>query len=250
MKILFLDIETSPHISVHFGRWQQNIIKEHTLHESQMICWAAKWAGQRKVTVCDIWTTSKQDFLGNLWDLLDEADLVVGYNHRKFDLKRINAEFIVNDMYPPSPYQTVDLLQQVKKHFSFSSNKLKHVLKELGLSPKLEEGVDMSLWIDCCVYNKKAAQKLMKSYNRQDVVSTEELYDYMLGWITPHPNWGLYVDDTTDERPACPNCGSNHMVKHKVRRTKVQTYQQWRCESCGSYHRGRKAIQKKDGVLT
>lgn len=249
MKILFLDIETSPHISVHFGRWQQNIIKEHTLEESRMITWAAKWAGKRKVTYCDVWNHSKDEFLGTLWQLIDEADLVVGYNHRKFDMKRINAEFLTEGIEPPSPYDTVDLLQQVKKHFSFSSNKLKHVLKELGLSPKLEEGVDMGLWIDCCVYKKRTAQKLMRSYNRQDVVSTEELYNYLLGWISPHPNWGLYVDDVTDERPVCPNCGSTHMVKSKVRRTKVSTYQQWKCQSCNSYHRGRKNLYKREGVL-
>lgn len=254
MKILVVDIETSPHISVHFGRWNQNITKEHTLEESRVICWAAKWLGQKKVKFMSEWDHGSFDMLEGIYDMLDEADVVVGFNSRKFDVKRLNTEFVKRGWTPPSPYDQIDLLAQVKKNFAFSSNRLKHLLKELDLSPKLEDNVNMKLWVDVVVHGDKRARKLMKAYNIQDVDSTEELYEWMLGWIHPHTNWALFVNDVDDpENPVCPNCGGRHMVKHKTRTTRVRKYQQWHCQDCGKYSRGRKnlgVIGTDNGILT
>lgn len=218
-----------------------------------MICWAAKWVGSKKIHFASEWIDGAENMFAQLWDLLDAADVVVGFNSKRFDVKRINTEFIVRGWQAPSPYEQVDLLHQVKKNFAFSSNKLKHVLKVLGLSPKLEENANMELWMDVVVRENKAAQKRMMAYNKQDVASTEELYDYILGWISPHPNWGVYVDDLGADRPTCPNCGSKHMHRHKIRRTAVRRYQQWHCQDCGKYARGRKHLDGKSeedsGVL-
>lgn len=253
MKILTIDIETSPHISCHWRRWQENIPPEFTLEESRVICWAAKWHGERKMIFASEWEDGPENMFAQLWDLLDEADVVVGFNSKRFDIKRINTEFLLLGWEAPSPYEQVDLLWQVKKNFALSSNKLKHVLKILGLSPKLEENANMQLWMDVVVKNLKGARKRMKAYNKQDVASTEELYDYLLGWISPHPNWGVYADDRGADRPVCPNCGGTHMVKHKVRRTQVRRYQQWHCRDCGKYSRGRRHLDAKrpedSGVL-
>ena len=252
MKILTLDIETSPHISCHWGRWQENIPKEFTLEESHTICWAAKWYGKSKLEFSSEWDDGFETMMGRMWDLLDEADVVVGFNSNKFDIKKINTEFMRLGWEPPSPFAKVDLLLQVKKHFNFSSNRLKHLLKELGLSPKLEDNGNMNLWIDVCVYKKRAAQNRMRAYNKQDVASTEEFYEYMLPWIQPHPNWGTFVNDIKNTNPTCPNCGSQHLHKHKVRHTLTRVYQQYKCQDCGKYSRGKKNIGPKgadSGIL-
>lgn len=253
MKILIVDIETSPHLSYHFRRWQENISPEQTIEETRTICWAAKWHGEKPVTFMSEWTDGFQPMIEGIWHLLDEADVVVGFNSDKFDIKMLNTEFIRMGLSAPSPYQRVDLYKQATKHFRFSSNRLKHLLKELGLTPKIED-IDkgLQLWIDVVHWKKKASQNRMRAYNIQDVRSTEELYDYMLGWIDPHPNWGLFVNDDTDETPTCPNCGSKHLSKHKVRRTRVRVYQQYQCQDCGKYARGRKnlgPVGTDNGVL-
>lgn len=252
MKILTIDIETSPHISMHWRRWQENIPQEFTLEESRMISYAAKWYGNRKVYFGAEWEDGRESMLNDIWMLLDEADVVIGFNSKRFDVKRLNTEFVLTGLQAPSPYEQVDLLHQVKKNFAFSSNRLKHVLKNLGLTPKLEDNVDMQLWREVCIDKRKAAMRRMKAYNIQDTKSTEELYDYLLGWISPHPNWGMYVDDLGGERPVCPNCGGRHLVRHKVRRTSVRRYQQWHCNDCGKYARGRKHLDSgpdASGVL-
>jgi predicted RNA-binding Zn-ribbon protein involved in translation (DUF1610 family) len=228
-------------LSFHFGRWQQNIPPHATIAESEIICWASKDYGEKAVEFSSSWEDGKEYMLGRLWEILDEADVVVGYNSDKFDIKRINTEFFLMDWEPPSPYQSVDLIKAVKKNFAFSSNRLDAILKRKGLSPKLETEGGFKLWMDVVYRELAKARNQMKAYNKQDVRSTEELYDSIIGWITNHPNWGLYVDDLNGD-PICPNCGSRHVKEHKVRRTKVRVYQQYQCQDCGKYARGRKSI--------
>jgi DNA polymerase elongation subunit (family B) len=251
MRVLTLDIETSPHLSFHFRRWQENIPAVNTIEESRMICWAAKFNDEKKVRFSAEWLDD--DMLGSLWELLDEADVVVGFNSNNFDLKRINAEFIRKGWVPPSPYQKVDLMLQAKKHFKFSSNKLSAILDELGLAPKMTQDVNFKLWMDVSYHKLKKAQNKMRLYNIEDVKVTEQLYDFMLGWIDPHPNWGHFVNDEgTCDKPTCPNCGCTHLQKHKKRYTKTSSYQQYKCLDCGKYSRGRKALVKakdKEGLL-
>lgn len=252
MKILILDVETSPHLSWHFGRWNQNIPPSATVHESRVICWAAKWFGKKQTYFKAEWEDSGEDMFAVLWELLDEADVVVGYNSDKFDLRRINSEFLRLKMTPPSSYHKVDLFKQIKKSFGFSSNKLDSVLKELGLELKVGTG-GFRLWMDV-MEGVRAAQRKMKSYNKVDVLRTEQLYSTILGWIEPHPNWGLYVDDRDKgSDPVCPNCGSTDLVRRKIRTTRVAKYVQYCCNSCGKYARGRKNLMKggtENGVLT
>jgi DNA polymerase elongation subunit (family B) len=250
VKILTLDVETAPHLSFHFGRWQLNIPSQHTISESRIISWAAKWYDEKDIEFSSEWEDGPDYMMERMWELLDEADTVIGYNSDKFDIKRINTEFFLRGWDPYSPLHSVDLFKQVKKHFAMSSNRLKDVLKARGLTPKLEEFGGMALWMDVVYKELKSAQKRMKSYNKQDVASTEELYDAMLGWITNHPNWGLYVD-VLDGTPICPNCGGT-CKEHKTRNTKVRTYMQYRCTECGKYARGRASIgdnELMNGVL-
>jgi DNA polymerase elongation subunit (family B)/rRNA maturation protein Nop10 len=245
MKIWTFDIETSPHLSFHFGRWQQNIPAQNTIAESAPTCWAGKWYDEDDVYFMSEWEDGFEVMMEGIWEKLDEADVVVGFNSNKFDIKRVNAEFLRLGWTAPSPYQKLDLLTQARKHFAFSSNRLKDLLKELGLSPKLEDNANMKLWMDVYFGDPKA-QKRMEEYNIQDVLSTEEFYEYMLGWIDPHPNWGLFIDD---DNPVCSNCGSTNVKPHKVRYTKVNKYTQYRCDDCGSYRRGRKSLPRGEGVL-
>jgi len=243
MKIFTLDIETSPHLSFHWRRWQENIPAANTIEESQVLCWAGKWYGKKGLEFASEWDDGFEGMMEHLWYCLDEADVVVGFNSNKFDIKRINAEFLRLGWEAPSPYQKVDLLLQAKKHFAFSSNRLKDLLKELGLTPKLEDNANMRLWMDVVFSKLKGAQKRMAAYCKQDVKSTEEFYEYLLGWIDPHPNCGLFVNDAKGKL-ICPNCGSHRVKKHKLRYTKVNAYQQYKCGDCGKYARGRNTLTK------
>jgi uncharacterized protein YprB with RNaseH-like and TPR domain len=116
------------------------------------------------------------------WDLLDEADAVVGYNSKRFDIKHLNTEFkVVAGLDPYSPFQHIDLLQVTRREFAFGSNKLESVADRLGLGKKREhEG--FALWTRCEAGDAKAWNR-MKAYNVQDVKLTEKLFEDYRAWI-------------------------------------------------------------------
>ena len=58
MKILILDIETSPHTGFHWGLFQQNISIGQLIESSTVLCWAAKWLGEKKVHFSSVYDTT------------------------------------------------------------------------------------------------------------------------------------------------------------------------------------------------
>ncbi|KKK65437.1 hypothetical protein LCGC14_2974120, partial [marine sediment metagenome] len=104
------------------------------------------------------------------------------------------------------------------------------------------------LWLDCMAGDTSAWRE-MKKYNIQDVRLLEDMYDALLPWIKNHPNWGLYVDG--DKNRICTNCGSNKVKLNGFERTRVRTYQRYKCLRCGTPLRGRTQLHKTpEGVLT
>jgi hypothetical protein len=75
-KILLLDIETSPNTAHVWGIWQQNIAINQLLESSQILCFAAKWLGEKDIVFKSIKNGSYKAMLKSIWKLLDEADAV------------------------------------------------------------------------------------------------------------------------------------------------------------------------------
>lgn len=243
-KILTLDVETSPVEAYVWGLWDQNIGVDFIKTDWTILSWAAKWLGKREVMYQDTGgrgpdnVRDDKPILGAIRDLLDEADIVVAQNGKRFDIKKINARLLQHGLARPSPYRVIDTLQVAKRYFAFTSNKLKWTSGILTDYPKDDHkkfpGFD--LWKECLKDNP-AAWAQMEKYNKRDVRATEKLYLKMLPWIENHPNHGLYAEGT---RPACPNCGSARMIvsKHRISRKQRGAYTQYVCRDCGTYARG------------
>ena len=181
-----------------------------------------------------------KNYLQAIWDMIDEADAVIHYNGKKFDMKHLNREFVEAGMAPPHQPKDIDLLTTVRSRFAFPSNKLDYVAGKLLGEYKVQHA-GMELWTQC-IANNRDAWKVMKEYNIQDVELTEKLYEKLRGWIKNHPNHGLFVADQTD--PVCRNCGSRHVVSKgpEYDYTNVFSYQRYKCVDCGANLRGRKRI--------
>lgn len=220
--------------------FKQNIPISHIAKAGRTACWAAKWYGENKIYFGAEW--DDKDFIGKIWDLLEEADAVVHYNGSRFDIPTLNREFILRDGTPPSPYHELDLLRPARKHFRFPSNKLDYVSKELGLGQKIKHR-GMELWTGC-MNGDKDCQKEMKEYNKQDVVLLEPVYDKLKPWINNHPHVGLYTDG--NEELVCRNCGSTDLQKRGFATTLVMKYQRYRCNSCGKWNRTKTAIESTE----
>ncbi|MEU0952827.1 ribonuclease H-like domain-containing protein [Streptomyces niveus] len=237
MRLLTIDIETSPNLAHVWGIWQQNVGLSQLLESGEVICFAAKWYGEEKVEFFSSFHDTKPFMVQRAHELLSEADAVIHFNGQRFDIPHLNREFVEMGLTPPSPYSQIDLLKVVKKNFRFPSNKLDYVTKALNLDHKISNS-GHQLWVRCMAGDFQAWEE-MKKYNVQDVVITEQLYDKLLPWITSHPAVGLH--DEVEEH-SCPNCGSVELEKRGRAFTSVSAFQRYRCNDCGKWSRGNKRL--------
>lgn len=227
MKTLLIDIETSPLLVDAWGIWQQNVGINQIHKPTRMICFAAKWLGESDTM---FWSeyADRGEMIAAAHDLLNDADVLVHFNGRKFDVRHINRELLLGGYRPPAPYAQIDLLTVAKKHFLFPSNKLAYISQALGLGSKIShEG--HGLWTQCLAGDPDAWAR-MEAYNRQDVVLLEPLYQRLLPWITNHPNMRL-----TDNPEGCPSCGSLELRREGFALTATGKYQRWSCKGCGAW---------------
>jgi hypothetical protein len=189
--------------------------------------------------------SAPEKMIASVHKLLDEADVVVHYNGQRFDVPKLNSEFIYHDIDPPSQYKQLDLLKTTRKQFGFASNKLDYVTQHLEIGAKVKH-LGMDLWRDCMDGCPKA-WATMRRYNIQDVKLLEKYYNRVLPWINNHPNWGVFLDS---DRPTCRNCGSNKVIKKGIERTNALSYQRYKCTNCGTPLRGRKRLEPAKEGLT
>jgi hypothetical protein len=237
-KILLFDIETAPmEVYVWAINYKQfiphtNIIKDENGEEKSwfVLSWAAKWLYDESV-VSDIVTPdesiSRDDkrILESIWKLLDEADIVIAHNGDRFDIRKLNARFLDNDINPPSPFRTIDTLKIARREFAFVSNKQDYLTKHLKLEQKLE--TNFKLWVDCIHGDQKQLNK-MEEYNRHDVMGLEQVYLKLRPYIKNHPNLGVLMD-----MDVCPNCGCEHLDETEATYfTTANQFPVYRCQGC------------------
>lgn len=242
-RILVLDIETTPNLAHVWGLWDQNVGLGQLVDVSSVLCFAAKWVGRPKVY---FHSDQKDGHLGMIQAahaLMDQADAIVHYNGRSFDMKHLRREFLLAGLTPTSPHKDVDLLTVVRSKFKFVSTKLAHVSVQLGLEGKSETG-GFETWTGCMA-GKPSAWRKMRAYNIQDVLLTEKLYERLLPWIDNHPHVGLYGGHSFDS-DVCQRCGSDDLVRRGHAYTNLGRYRKYQCRQCGSYSRGRQRVGTVD----
>lgn len=237
MKLLIIDIETRPSLAYVWRLFKENIPLARLVETGEVICFAAKWYGSDEVMFKSVHHDGQDAMIAAAYNLFNEADAVITYNGKKFDVPHLNRAFILDGRTPPAPYAQIDLYWTVRQKFNFTSNKLDHVAQQLGLGSKaVHSGFD--LWIDCMAGDPEAWEE-MKTYNEQDVRLTEQLYDRLLPWISSHPTASLFNDPEARESgiPACPNCASTNLKPRGRAYTSVSVFQRYRCDDCGKWSR-------------
>jgi DNA polymerase elongation subunit (family B) len=242
IRVLSIDIETRPNLAYCWGLWDQNVHLKQIVESGEVYCFAARFLGERKVHFYSTFHDGKDVMVQKAWELLDEADVVLHYNGKRFDIPHLSREFVLAGLGPPSPYDQIDLLLAVRKQFKFPSNKLEYVAKALGFEGKAETG-GFDLWVDCIAGDPKAWAK-MKRYNIRDITVLEELYEKLLPWLPTHPNLRLYNAGGDDD---CPRCGANgRLQKRGYRALSTGVYHQYCCQECGAFSRGTKRVTGTD----
>lgn len=251
-KILLIDIETAPILGFCWGLFENNIALNQIHKDWHLLSYSAKWLNSNKIYYKDQRNKKNieddKELLKEIWILLDEADIVIGQNSKAFDIKKLNARFIINGFQPPSSFKQIDTLQLSRKYFGFTSNKLEYLSKTLNKKHKKSSHKKFSgfeLWKEC-LKNNIAAWKEMEHYNKLDVLSLEELYKKLAPWDTTI-NFNLYHNGLINQ---C-NCGSKNLKKYGFAYTSTGKFQRIKCVDCGAETREKQSVfdkAKKDSL--
>lgn len=236
MKILFLDLETSPNLAYVWSLWDQRIGINQLVSTTEVLCFGARWNDSKKVIFKSVHHHGKEEMLAEMHKLLTEADVVIGWNSISFDTKHMMREFLQAGMLPPAPYKDLDLMRVVKSQFRMPSNKLDYVAQLLGVGAKVKHS-GFDLWLQCMA-GEKAAWKEMKEYQIQDVNLLVDLYAILKPWVKSGPNSALH-DGVPD---GCRNCSSTNLIRRGFAKTNTAVYQRYQCNDCGSWNRSGKAV--------
>lgn len=236
-RVLFVDIETAPSLGWYYDLWKEgNIVS--TVKSWYILSFSWKWEGEKTTHVKGLidYSGYKNDkendkaLLRELWNLLDEADVVIAHNGDGFDIPKINARFIKHGFGPPSPYKTIDTIKVARKHFKFDSNRLNEIGKYLGVGMKVPT-TGFRLW-EGCMRGDVDSWNLMKRYNKQDVVLLEKTYLKLRGWMTSGPNLSIIAGQ---KRTGCPSCGGHNRQRRGYSCTATKQMARLQCKDCGKW---------------
>ena len=191
-KELYFDIETAPMVSF---LWSLRVPSKYInpdmiIKDWFVISWAASWMDEKEVySGCVTAAAAKKGddkkIMRPLWNLLDAADIVVGHNSNKFDIKKVNTRFELHGFGPPRKYRQLDTLVVAKKYFAFDSNKMDFISEKFGGIKKHD--MEFDDWKQAVGGDVKTLTK-MERYNKNDVVMGKRIYNRIKSWINPYPN--------------------------------------------------------------
>ena len=240
-RILTADIETLPLLTYNWSLFDEPRAIDRIAKDWAVFSAAAKWMHKSRVEYVDTRMRSEPsddiELLRWLCEMLDEADIVLGQNVKKFDMRKIRARAIKHGLKPFREPLVVDTMLMAREVGAFTSNKLEY-LSTLTDEHKSKHAKypGFALWLGI-LRNEQAAWEEARKYNVQDVKSTEKLYLRLRPWARTHPNLAHYYKD---EQRRCPRCGSPniHATGETVFRG-VSEYEEYECTDCGGFSRSR-----------
>lgn len=246
MRRLFIDIEAAPAKAYIWGLKTRYVPLDHIAEDGYVLCFSYWWEGDDYIGFYSRWDHGHDTMVEAAWDLLDEADHVISFNGKSYDIPMLYTQFLIARLGPPSPYYHTDLFEETRQ-FRTLSRSLKHYLRLLSLDNKLEHK-GMELWTGC-MEGIKADQKVMEEYNIQDVQVMPEFYDILYPWLKKVPNEALYMTPDESGELHC-RCGSTNLRFKGYNHTKVLSYKRFQCRDCGSWLRERFNTGKRRDVVT
>ena len=253
-KILLYDLETSLIKSYHWGLWQQNISIGAIIEDWYIICWSAKWLGTDTMINSSVHTAKGEPYTRTrdnekavvlaLWKLVDEADILIAYNGKKFDRKKMNAKFLEYGLPEPAPYKVIDPMLICKGNFALTSNKMDFVSKYVSSNEEGKLSTNLQLWIDA-MNDDTIALDRMQEYCDEDINVLERVYLAVRHWDKNAPNLALHYDDN---KVRCNSCGSDHLIPipNRTFNTNLSKFEIVRCGNCQKVLRTRTSTLSKE----
>jgi DEAD/DEAH box helicase domain-containing protein len=152
MRKIVFDIETRNSPS-DFGKWDPTLLDVSVIaiHDSQT----------------DAYSTFMEEDIPKLWRILEESDMIIGFNSDHFDIPLLN-KYYPGDL---SKLKSLDILKEIRKAYG-RRMKLDQLAEGTLGKKKSGHGLDAIQW-----WNQGKIDKI-KEYCIDDVRITKELYDY------------------------------------------------------------------------
>lgn len=230
-KVLLWDIERFP--GVYYG-WSQFDPPFNQKEKSTMSLICYKWLGEDKVHTIRLSKLqhtrnprNEKPIIRKMLKVINQADVLVGYNGDKFDWKKFNSAVIKYGLQPAKKPKLVDPMKMIKREASFDSHRLGDICAELGVHMKVE--TEKNLFIKSMFDFKKYLD--LADYCAHDVLALEDLFKKILPYSTPIIN----AAGINKIAKACASCGSENLFKFGtyILNNGSET-QRYRCKDCGS----------------
>jgi len=249
MKVLYWDIETSS-IDIKYRTYDLKITAKRFDPETierdwtiLSIAWAINEGPVKCISVSPRNPLNDSEVVKSFHEVLDGCDCIVGHNIDAFDLKKFNTRAIFHGLHPIGKKLSIDTLKLSRKHFRFTSNKLRYIAKFFNITEK-----DGSPDWDECLKGNPEALSYMQEYNRTDVEVTRQLYHKLKAYHDTHPDITIDVTDVLGQKVfgLCKSCGSANTVKNGSWFTVRGRIPKMKCKDCG--HNFREQKQPKKGL--
>lgn len=247
-RIVAIDVETAPPLVWSWSLRPDYIQPEMVEQDAHMLCFAAKAQGQKRAEFYSVHHDGVEKMTAELWRILDEADTVLHFNGKTFDMPWCKQVLVKGGYGPPSPVHQIDLYQQ-SKQFRLLSHRLEWVSTHLVESAGKEPSGGWALWRKVIDGDAQSWAKF-KRYNVRDVDVLWEVYDELLPWLKV-PNQNLWLPPEATG-PVCPKCGKATLQRRGEERTRVSKYHRLWCNpnvgGCGAWSRELKRIDGAEVV--
>jgi len=244
-KIFCFDLEVLALVVKTYGLYNQNIRPSRIVNDWSILSWAGKFLDEKEIYYYDTReeknVRNDKSIVKKLHTQLNKADIILGHNSDRYDIKKINAKFLQYGLKPVHFSKQIDTLKIARKYFKITSNRLDFIAKFLGLTPKRitrKFSSNEEMWDECEKGNIEAFKE-NKKYNIQDVETTIEVFDKLKAW-DQSLNFQSYYG-----RAVCV-CGCDKFIKKGFRYTKQGAYQRYACDKCGKKYSGKENLIDKD----
>ncbi len=162
-----------------------------------------------------------------VWERLSEADMLVGWYSKGYDVKFLNTRGVFNGLPPLPPIAHVDLYYTAKGNFTLSSNRLAAWAEFLGLEQKTP--LLRATW-RAAANGDPAALAYVTEHCKVDVKLLDGVYARLRPFVRLHPR----VEGA--DLSLCRYCGSPRLQKRGKQLTSQKlTQQRVQCQKCGAW---------------
>lgn len=239
LKIAFIDTETMPNLGAFWASGPKlSIGPEAIIQERFMLSVQWSWNNEKEVHVVQANIKKRDDtkVIKALTKILQEADIVVGHNVRKFDLRWAAGRALLLGLEPTRSkfVKHIDTMILAKQAFYLNSYKMDYICQKLGIKGKIK--TSFSDWM--AILNVDNAAELAQEranylckYGKHDINMNRELFIKIL----PHVKLTNKLEMMLYGKSAvCPECQSFKVHGKGLRVTKTgKNMHRFVCGACG-----------------